>query len=299
MRECGKNQYSELRHICNEILLGHDPKQTWAIAMNGHSIYLDDSGHPKDKPYLAIGGFIAAEERWIAFEAPWRAILQKRGIEFPFHSADFFTIHRKNPKLKYIVSDLVRVICNHVEAAFSVVIDVNAYDEFNQSRRLDEFAGTPYAVITRSIYDIVGMWQKRVGQRAPLLYFVEDGTLHRGDMMDCLRDRDGISPPIAVPKGHVACQAADLYAYSVFQTAVQKGKYFISLELFHEKLRFPDEHMDARIFRSDLETYLSRPTTVLVGSIEKFAIPDRTQTAGLKVNFKGNTKKIRRSIVRR
>jgi Protein of unknown function (DUF3800) len=265
--------------------------------MSGYSIYLDDSGHPEDKPYLALGGFIASEERWVDFEEPWRDILRVRKIDFPFHATDFFSSRRKDPKLRHIVNDLVRVITNHVEAAFSVVIDINAYREFNQTRRLEEFAGTPHAIITKNLHENVETWQKVVGPRSPLLYFVEAGTLHRGDMMDCLRDRDGINPPIPVPKAHIACQAADLYAYSIFQTVMQGGKPFISIECFMEKLRFPEERMDARIFRSDLETYLSQPTTVLQGSTEKIRIPPRAQTGEAKINFKGNTKKFRRATV--
>jgi hypothetical protein len=265
--------------------------------MSGYSIYLDDSGHPEDQRYLTLGGFIASEDRWLAFEDPWKEILRARKIEFPFHSADFFGKHRKDPKLRHIVSDLARVITNYVEAAFSVTIDINAYREFNQIRRLEEFAGTPYAIVTRNIHQNVDLWQKLVGPRCPLLYFVEAGTLHRGDMMDCLRDRDGISPPLPVPKAHTACQAADLYAYSVFQTAMQNEKSFIGAECFMQKLRFPHERMDARIFRSELESYLSQPTTVLHGSTEKIRIPARDQTSEVRVNFKGNTKKFRRATV--
>src|SRR5258708_25301362 len=104
--------------------------------MTGYSVYLDDAGHPVDKPYLVVGGFIAREDRWVAFENPWREILRIRQIDSPFHSADFFSKHRSNPKLKHIVADLVRVIANHVESAFSVMIDMNSYNDFNTEFRL-------------------------------------------------------------------------------------------------------------------------------------------------------------------
>ncbi len=58
--------------------------------MSGYSVYLDDSGHPIDKPYLVLGGFIAAEDRWLNFEKPWLEILRQRKIDFPFHATDFF-----------------------------------------------------------------------------------------------------------------------------------------------------------------------------------------------------------------
>jgi hypothetical protein len=279
------------------VVLNHDPKKTWVLVMSGYSVYLDDSGHPEDKPYLVMGGFIAREDRWVAFENPWREILGKRKINFPFHATDFFFERKNDPKLKHIVADLVRVITNHVEASFSVVIDVNAYKDFNRTLRLEELCGTPYAIITKAIRENVETWQKLVGPRSPLLYFVESGTLHRGDMMDCLRDRDGINPPIPVPKAHIACQAADLYAYSVYQTAMRNGKRCLSFQYFEDKLQFPKERLDARIFRSDLETYVSQPNTKLVGIDEKVLIPSRAATEGMNFNFEGNTKKVRRATV--
>lgn len=265
--------------------------------MTGYSVYLDDSGHPEDQPYLVVGGFIAREDRWLAFESPWREILRTRQIDFPFHATDFFSRHRSDPKLKHVVTDLVRVITNYVEASFSVAIDLNAYKDFNRELRLEEMCGTPYAIITKAIHENVVLWQKLVGSRSPLLYFVEDGTLHRGDMMDCLRERDRINPPVPVPKAHVACQAADLYAYSVYQSAMQDGKPFLGYQCFMEKLQFPRERMDARIFRSELEGYLARPNTKLVGIPEKIPIPSRAATVGMKFNFEGNQKKFRKGTV--
>jgi hypothetical protein len=284
--------------LCNGVLL--KPRNIWVfVFMSGYSIYLDDSGHPVDKPYLALGGFIAREDRWLDFEIGWKQALRTRKIAFPFHSTDFFSAHKNDPKLKHIVTDLVVAITNHVEAAFSVVIDIGAYNEFNESCRLDEFAGTPFAIVTRCLYENVEEWQKIVGARAPLLFFVESGTLHRGDMMDCLKDRDGITPPIPVPKDHVACQAADLYAYSVYQTALHSGKPFLSLGCFQEKLSFPRERRDTRISRSDLEAYLSRPTSVVpeVAGNSKVRIPPRSGTEDMSFKFKGNQKKTRRSII--
>lgn len=265
--------------------------------MSGYSVYLDDAGHPNDKPYLVIGGFIAREDRWEDFEEPWKDILRKRRIDFPFHATDFFFEHRKDPKLKHVVTDLVRVITNHVEASFSITIEMEAYKEFNQKFRLEEMCGTPYAIITKSLHENVELWQKVVGPRSPLLYFVEDGTLHRGDMMDCLRDRDGINPPIPVPKAHIACQAADFYAYSVFQSAIQGGKPSLSYRCFQEKLQFPRERLDARIFRDNLEKYLSEPHTKLLGVEEKILIPSRAATEGMQFNFDGNPKKFRKARV--
>jgi hypothetical protein len=266
--------------------------------MNGYSVYLDDSGHPIDKPYLVLGGFITREDRWIDFERPWKDCLHSRGLNFPFHSTDFFAEHKDDPKLKHILADLVRVITNHIEAAFSATIEIDAYTTFNRERRLEEFAGSPYAIVTRVIHKNVDDWQLRVGDRSPLRYFVEDGTLHKGDMMDCLRDRDGINPPTPVKKDHVACQAADLYAYSVYQSAML-GQPSLSFRFFMDKLPSINERVDTRTFRSELETYLASNTSVVLTERYpegvKVPIPRRDLTPGINFNFARNKKKLRRA----
>ena len=61
-----EQEYSWLRHVCNGVLLGHNPEETYLAVMTlGKSIYLDDAGHPVDKPYLVLGGFLSTEARWI------------------------------------------------------------------------------------------------------------------------------------------------------------------------------------------------------------------------------------------
>ena len=109
------------------------------VISEGKSVYLDDSGHPVDKPFLVLGGFVSTESRWIEFERAWREILDYRKIPFPFHATDFFADHKNDPKLEHIVSDLVRTISNYVEAAFSVGLDMEAYKEANRAKRLEEF----------------------------------------------------------------------------------------------------------------------------------------------------------------
>jgi hypothetical protein len=292
--------YSSIRHICNGVLLGHDPKKTRVFVVSGYSVYLDVSGDPVSKPFVVLGGFIASEDRWIAFERAWKEILRVRKINFPFHATDFFFERKDDPKLKHILADLVRTITNHIEAAFSSSIDIEAYKELNREYRLEEFAGTPYAITTRLIYKTVDDWQKTAGSRYPILYFVEDGTLHKGDMMDCLRDRDGLAPPIPVKKDNSAAQAADLYAYAVYQSCLLNDPADC-FRLFMEKLPSPRERVDTRTFREELNEYISRKCTVV--NTEKYPegirtrIPTRKESESFDLNFKGNKNKLRRATV--
>ena len=156
---------------------------------------------------------------------------------------------------------------NHLEAAFSVTVDIKAYKELNRTRRVEEFLGTPYALVTRALHDGVEEWQKLVGPRKPLLYFVEHfverGTLHRGDMEEISPDRDGIAPPIPVDKSHVCCQAADFYAHAIYQTACARGVPSLAFGTFMDKLPYLNRRRDTRIFREELEADLGRKIAVI------------------------------------
>lgn len=254
-------------------------------------VYLDDAGHPIDKPFLVIGGFISSESKWLAFEKPWKDILQARGIPFPFHATDFFSERACDPKLKHITADLVRTISNHIEAAFSVGLDLEVYKRVNREKRMEEIAGAPIAVISRALRENVDKWKKSIGDTSSTLYFMERGTYQRGDMMDCWRYIDGLDPPTPVPKEHSSAQAADLYAFSVYQSAP-----FLSPSWQHEMFAQKKiQHFDARIMESDLRGYLLKPSTVLV--TEKYpqgvrvSIPDREATQNVNFTFKGNKNK--------
>ena len=58
--------------------------------MTEYSLYLDDSGHPKNQPYVVVAGFIASESQWLSFETAWLATLAKYGLGAVFHMTDFF-----------------------------------------------------------------------------------------------------------------------------------------------------------------------------------------------------------------
>jgi hypothetical protein len=193
------------------------------------------------------------------------------------------------------------VITNHIEAAFSVTVDMNAYKELNRVRRVEEFLGAPYALVTRALHDNVETWQKNVGPKKPLLYFVEDGTLHRGDMQEVFRDRDGITAPIPVKKDHVCCQAADFYAHAVYQTACAKGVPSLAFSAFMDKLPYLDSRMDTRIFREELEADMQKKMAVVITPSHpegvRVAIPLREVTKHVAFNFKGSPKKHRKGTV--
>jgi hypothetical protein len=286
------DEYSLLRHICNGVLLGHDPKRTRVLVIShAKSVYLDDAGHPVDKPYLVLGGFISTESRWIDFERPWKEILASRKIPFPFHATDFFHEHIKDPKIKHIVEDLVRTISNHVEAAFSAALDMEAYKAANRVRRLEEFSGSPISMLSRSLRENIDNWRNRNQDESPLLYFIENGTYQRGDLEDCWKYIDKRNPPIPVAKEHPSAQAADLYAYSVYRS----GPFIVPSwqhQMFHDIFQIKGiYHADAKTMEAELKDYLSKPTAHVNELGGKVVIPNRESTKNIDVRFDGNPNK--------
>lgn len=232
---------------------------------------------------------MARENDWNTFENPWKEILERWKIPFPFHATDFFSEHRRDKKLKHITRDLVRTIANHIEAAFSVGLDMQAYKLINQDHRLEEMSGAPISVVSRALRVNVDSWRAAVGDVSPILYYIEKGTYQYGDMTDCWKYLDGLDPPIPVRKEHPAAQAADLYAYSVYQSApfiVPSWQH----KIFADTLR-PRKlaHFDARIMESDLRADLARDKAVVNGV--KVRIPDRKVTAHLNFEFARNKNK--------
>ena len=255
------------------------------------SIYLDDAGHPIDKPFLVIGGFIATNNRWLDFERPWRDVLKARNLPFPFHATDFFYEHKEDRKLKHITADLIRTISNYVEAAFSVGLDMEAYKSANQVKRLEEFSGAPISMLSRSLRKSVDEWRKSIFDTSPLLYFIEDGTYQRGDMEQCWKYLDKLNPPTRVSKEHSPAQAADLYAYSVYQSAPFNSPSW-QHGMFHETFVIKGvAHFDSRTMDSDLKAFLATNSTYINELGRKVPIPDRELTEGMDVRFEGNNNK--------
>lgn len=253
------------------------------------AIYLDDAGHPVDKPFLVIGGCISTERRWADFEGAWEAVLKRLKLSVPFHATDFFGEHKKNPKLKYMTADLVRTIGNHVEGAYSVGLDVDAYKKINQEKRLEECAGAPIAMISRVLRGNVDFRRRLTGDESPLRYFIERGTFQRGDMDDCWKYLDGLTPPITVSKAHPSAQAADLYAYSVYKSA-PFNKLSWQHQMFFNTFQYKDVYLfDGRVMESDMRESLARKTSVVDG--QRTSIPNRKATEGLDFSFKNNPNK--------
>jgi hypothetical protein len=187
------------------------------VVVSKYAVYLDDSGHPADQPCVIAAGFLSSEQGWLAFEAEWKAALKKHKIGDVFHMADF---HGKWTKREegQVLQDLTEIITKHVQAAFSVIVDMKAYRWVNELYPLEECIGTPYAIAARTVAKGINEWKaKFYKQEDSLQVLVEAGTKHMGDMEEAFR-RDHLPVPQKVPKAHTQAQPCDLFAWEVFHS---------------------------------------------------------------------------------
>jgi hypothetical protein len=183
------------------------------VAMTEYAAYIDDSGHPSDQPFVIAAGFLATEPEWVAFEPEWRTALFEHGLGDVLHMTDFEKAYRNSPKKWVILHNLIDIILAHTGAHFVNVVAMADYRKVNSIYRLQECIGSPYSMAVRGIARSINVWKEKFFKADDkLLLFVENGTLHRGDMEEIFR-RDGLPVPRYVPKSMPAVQAADWLAW--------------------------------------------------------------------------------------
>ena len=93
---------------------------------------------------------------------------------------------------------------------------MDGYRKVNEKFTLEECLGAPYALVCREITRQLHAWQKTDFQPDDkLLFFVEDGTLHYGDL-EQIAKRDHLPTPHRVPKSTPAVQPADMLGWEYF-----------------------------------------------------------------------------------
>ena len=182
-----------------------------------YAAYFDDSGHPDDQDCLVVAGFVASEEQWRRFEETWRRILDPLKID-PFHMTEFEASTRWSRREKdEILYRLVRATTVRAQFYIAHVVNMSAYREINAEFAFEQEIGTPYALAGRTVARSLNEWKAaQPGTRDKLLVVFEDGTKHKGDLIDVMQ-RDGLPCP-AFRKKHegIPLQAADLLAWEVF-----------------------------------------------------------------------------------
>lgn len=254
--------------------------------MKEYALYLDAAGHPSDQPILCAGGFLASESSWLAFEGSWKDALKKNGLPEVFHMTDFESRFKDHREHWNILRNLIDVISDHALASFSNTVSMEGYRRINRKFPLEEMYGKPYGVAASSVARLAHHWGNRYLPLGEFLVFVEQGTHHHGDMVECFR-RDGLDDPIPVRKEHPAAQAADLYAWERFwynNTLIRRP----SMEYLKKKMPDGRRAMDGKW-----------ENRVIRHALERLDIPLRKEIPeGVNFAFNNSPKRIRKQTIR-
>jgi hypothetical protein len=184
--------------------------------MSEYAIYVDDSGHPDDQPFVVVAGFLSTELGWAEFELEWNQTLALNCLGTVFHMTDFMTVKRKVSDRSQVLNMLVEVIRRHTLACFTGAVDVAAYKRVNDEYALQECLGAPLALAARGVALEMNKWKKQYLKEGDVLrLFAEEGSKHRGDMEEVFK-RDRLPPPSSVKKSVPAVQPADMLAWEMF-----------------------------------------------------------------------------------
>jgi hypothetical protein len=184
--------------------------------MANFALYIDDSGHPDNQPFVVAAGFVSTEQQWTTFEPLWKDALSRHRIIEPFHMTDFMRERRPIKERSLILQNLANIITNHAHAAFTGAVDMNAYRLINEEYALQECLGAPYALASRGLAIGLNQWRsKYLDPTDQLQLFTESGAKHRGDMLEVFK-RDRLPEPQSVPKSLAFVQPADMLAWEMF-----------------------------------------------------------------------------------
>jgi hypothetical protein len=149
-----------------------------------HIVYFDASGaaHQLHNKVLVVGGFIASQEHWLAFEPRWKKVLDAAGVQ-QFHMSDLVTPSKEYAGWKNVAGKRERFLTEICEivvdiTAFSFIAGVNLDDwnHVNQDYQLEESNLRPYSLAGTSCVDRAQQWCMRKGiQPAQTVYIFEDG----------------------------------------------------------------------------------------------------------------------------
>jgi hypothetical protein len=220
--------------------------------MTDFSLFLDDSGHPDNQPYLVVAGYVATESQWLAFEPQWRSALARFKLGDVFHMTDFMHDSYSNLRRDQILSALALVAKRNTIHPFVCALDLAAYKRVNDEYALQECHGAPFAITARSLARAIHIWQKEnLKEGDHFLTFIEEGTKHYGDLEQVFK-RDGIPIPNRVPKAMPQVQPSDILAWETFHWLFSgTNKFGKNLDRLTRYVRFKEE-MGGMIYERDL-----------------------------------------------
>jgi hypothetical protein len=229
--------YSRLRHLVNATYGPHDPREVPVVALTA---YFDGSwtDKPNKPPWvMAVGGFIASEERWLWFEDKWAKLLTHFGLkyfqmrEFTSCIGQFAGWKEREPDRREFIRRATRLISKTAWQSVAAAVLKNDWDFCNEGYALDENRLSPYPLCGLACIQHVQVWclnRKRPYPLEQVLYFFEKDDPNQDDLRKRAETdyKIEIQTPKAIPDDPKvrplgALQAAD-FAVWHFRNIVRK-----------------------------------------------------------------------------
>jgi hypothetical protein len=205
----------------------HAVNQNHHLNMNEYIGYFDDSGHPDKADIVLIAGWLSTKNQWVLFENEWKQALISAGIpaHTAFHMTDFespdhpFYSTWSRFKKDLLLFRLINILRTRTRMFFSALVPMKEYRLVNDRIAIEECLGRPYAMAGRLIGQQLRYWQQKYSRHdEPLVMVFEDGSKHKGDLMDIFR-RDGFGCPTFRGKNKsIPLQGADLLAWEYYHS---------------------------------------------------------------------------------
>ncbi len=177
--------------------------------------YLDASGTDHDQPVLVVAGFVALSEQWTEFEVAWNERLRRDGLE-RFHMKEINgTLKARSVRGRKLLQDLASIIESHVTRKFGCCVVNKALAGIPRSETTAWHINA-YSLAGRSCAAQIRAWTKSWGARSVPTIVFETGDRGRDQLVKIFK-RDDFETPNFEGKNTVPLQAADLFAYSVFE----------------------------------------------------------------------------------
>lgn len=203
------------------------------VMLKNYTAYFDASGHPDEMPgAVFVTGFVSTIDKWLLFEAEWLALLDRHGIEPPFHMSEFAT---GQPPFEEWEGDLKRQTAFHVEVrqllkkrmnkSFGQGVLTADLERVRREYELPTAATPPRETIGVTLADAytycaVGAfllaqdWKdKRMLPGERIEYVYETGDEHQPHFAHAMRELFGVDPIFRKKEESVPLQAADYLAW--------------------------------------------------------------------------------------
>jgi hypothetical protein len=164
--------------------------------------YLDASGDAEDPKsrVISVAGWISTERKWERFEQEWRKVLKDESVSMlhmrqcAHWRGEFKHWGKDEDRRRRFLERLTKVMKRWTHQSFGVSLLLDAYDDVNRRRRLQETFGRPYALTAGFVVTLVNHWMTKNHPNDLALFIFEKGDTRQGEMVDWMKRENLVHP---------------------------------------------------------------------------------------------------------